>query len=326
MLRLGTVLIVVSMVVLGAAVATIDDDELLPPQTSGTTTTSTPLDPSTTTTITVAADPAVALVTETGVVVAVRDQTRRGYLVTTTCGSTAFVTQGTPITEVQVVLDPGHGGEVDTGAVAPTGLVERDINLDLALATQKILEERGISTLLTRTGNYTVPLGVRAHIADNANAQALVSIHHNAPVPGVSERPGTEVFVQTDSDDSQRLGGLLYEHTFEALIGVESVVWHAAPDAGVLRVHNARGEDTYGMIRLPETPSALIEVLYINSREEAEFLETARYLTLASTALADAIEAYLRTDNPGSGFVEEPRRFTAQVSVADAVCEDVPLG
>lgn len=331
MLRLGIVLIVASMIVLGAAVATIDDDELVTPSSLGSSTASTTSAPTTTssagsTTTTAFEGPAVALVSDSGVVVAVRDQTRRGYVVTTTCGSTAFVTGGSPVTEVQVVLDPGHGGEVDTGAVAPTGLVERDVNLDLSLATQAILEQRGIATLLTRTGNYTVPLGVRAHIADNADAEVLVSIHHNAPTPGVSNVPGTEVFVQTESADSQRLGGLLYEHTMAALGQVESVTWHAAPDAGVLKVHNSRGVDTYGMIRLPETPSALIELLYINSREEAEFMATDRYLELASVALADAVEAYLETDDPGSGFVAEPRMFTAQLSVAGSVCEDAPLG
>jgi len=333
MLRLGIVLIVTSLIVLGAAVTTIDEDEILSPTSLGSTTTTTTAEqpaPTTSTpdstTTTIDNRPALALVSESGVVVAVRDQTRRGYLVTTTCGSTTFVTGGSPVTEVRVVLDPGHGGNVDTGAVAPTGLVERDINLDLAKATQAILEQRGIATLLTRTGNYTVPLGVRAHIADNAGAEALVSIHHNAPTPGVSNFPGTEVFVQTESADSQRLGGLLYEHTVAALEQVENVTWHAAPDAGVLKVHNSSGIDTYGMIRLPETPSALIELLYINSQEEAEFIATDRYMDLASVALADAIEAYLETDDPGSGHVEEPRRFTAQASVAESVCEDAPLG
>jgi len=332
MLRLGIVLIVTSLIVLGAAVTTIDDDEILSPTSPGSTTTTTGEPPAPTTpapgstTTTIDDRPALALIADSGVVVAVRDQTRRGYLVTTTCGSTTFVTGGSPVTEVRVVLDPGHGGNVDTGAVAPTGLVERDINLDLAKATQAILEQRGIATLLTRTGNYTVPLGVRAHIADNAGAEALVSIHHNAPTPGVSDIPGTEVFVQTESADSQRLGGLLYEHTVTALDQVENVTWHAAPDAGVLKVHNSSGIDTYGMIRLPETPSALIELLYINSQEEAEFMATDRYMELASVALADAIEAYLETDDRGSGHVEEPRRFTAQASVADSVCEDAPLG
>ncbi len=138
--------------------------------------------------------------------------------------------------------------------------------------------------------------------------------------------PGTEVFIQSESEESKRLGGLLYEYVVSSLATVNGVVWHAAPDAGVLRVLNTRGEDTYGMMRLPETPTALIEVAYLNSREEAEFLATQEYLDLASVALADAIEAYLISEEPGSGFVDEPRRFTAQPSIARSVCEGVPLG
>ncbi|MCH8983332.1 MAG: N-acetylmuramoyl-L-alanine amidase [Acidobacteria bacterium] len=230
------------------------------------------------------------------------------------------------MTEVSVVLDPGHGGPIDTGAVGRNGLVEKDVNLRLAEATKVILEKRGIATLLTRTADYAVPLRVRVDLADTVNAGILVSIHHNAPTPQASDGPGTEVFVQSDRPDSRRLGSLIYESTVAALLRVPDVQWHAAPDAGVLMVHSTRGGDGYGMISLPEIVSVLAEFAYISSPPEADLLATDLYLEIVSEALADAIEDYLTTDHTGSGFIEEPRIFNPQPSVGAALCEEVDLG
>ena len=223
-------------------------------------------------------------------------------------------------------MDPGHGGPIDTGAVGRNGLAERDVNLRLAKTTKAILETRGIATLLTRTADYAVPLRVRVDLADAVNADILVSIHHNAPTPQASDGPGTEVFVQSDRPDSRRLGSLIYESTVAALSRVPDVQWHAAPDAGVLMVHSTRGGDGYGMISLPEIVSVLAEFAYISSPPEADLLATDLYLDVASEALAEAIEDYLTTDQPGSGFIEEPRIFNPQPSVGAALCEEVDLG
>ena len=225
-----------------------------------------------------------------------------------------------------MVLDPGHGGPIDTGAVGRNGLVERDVNLRLAAASHAILEKRGIATLLTRTADYAVPLRIRVDLADAVKADILVSIHHNAPTPQASDTPGTEVFIQSDRPDSRRLGSLIYESTVAALSRVPDIQWHAAPDAGVLMVHTTRGGDGYGMISLPETVSVLAEFAYISSPPEAELLASDLYLDIASEALADAIENYLTTEQTGSGFIEEPRVFNPQPSVGAALCEEVDLG
>ncbi len=250
-----------------------------------------------------------ALITPTGVVVPVTDFTALGYEVMTPCGVPGLVSWGTPLTEIEIVLDPGHGGDIETGAVGPNGLVERDINLTLAKRTANELAERGISVVLTRTGDYRVPLSVRAEIANQLGARAIISIHHNAPQGSPSAVPGTEIFVQKDSEESRRLGGTLYEAIVDALDDFD-IEWQAAPDAGVLEVLNDDGEDTYGMVRRPEMPGVLVELGYLANPAEAEFFATDDYADVASVALADGIEAWLITDAEGDGFVDEPRNFT----------------
>ena len=291
--------------------------------TSSDTTTST-VEPTTTTAFDELA--AGAVITPSGVVVAILDRGNTGFIVRTPCDKKATVGNGEPVGPVAVVLDPGHGGPVDSGAVGANGLREADVNLAIALATERLLVQRGISVILTRTADYAVRIGVRSQLADDLGAEMLVSIHHNAPTPGPSTTPGTEIFIQSGSERSRRLGGLIWEHVVTALSGIQDVDWSAAPDSGVLVVLNTSGEDAYGMTRLPETVAVLAELAYISSPSEAEMLATSQYIDTASDALADAIETYLEKNDLGAGYVDEPRVFNPLPGISADVCEDPDLG
>ena len=292
------------------------------------TTTTTEPPPPTTTTTEPPPPPPVALLTPAGIPVMVIEPTEAGYLVLTPCGNNAEIAGGDPIGPVRVVLDPGHGGPIETGTVGPNGLIERDLNLVLANAVLAELDARGIDAATTRTSDYMVQLGVRVEFADALESEALVSIHHNGPTWDLRDTPGTEVYVQSESPTearaaSARLGGLLYEEITQALSTFEDVQWSALPDAGVKRVLVPDGTDTYALIRHPQTPSALVEYGYLTNASEAELFATEEYIAVAAAATADAIEAYLETDRPGTGLVEEPRFFDP--AGLDIECVDPPL-
>ena len=270
-----------------------------------------------------------ALMSSTGVPVAVVGRTAGGgYLVRTPCGNTAKITTGEPVEAVRVVLDPGHGGRFDSGAVGPNGLAEHALNLRLSRAIVDELDGRGIPATITRTGNYGMWLSARAEFADATGADALISIHHNAPTWRLGDSPGTEVYVQSDADgtprsDSARLGGLLYEEITRALADFDDVAWSRLPNAGVLRVLFPDGGDAYGMIRRPAIPAVLVEYGYLSNPSEAELFATDEYIDVAAEATANAIEAYLGTDRPGTGFVERPRVFDP--AAAPSRCVEVRL-
>lgn len=279
--------------------------------------------PTSTTNTTTMPPSALGLLTPTGVPVSVIDENPNGYLILTPCGFEVEIPQGQALGPVSVVLDPGHGGPTDTGAVGANGLAEKTVNLRVAERVADNLRDRGVGSVLTRTDDYTSPLFVRANLADTLQAELMVSIHHNAPTPGPSDRPGIEIFIQHDSDDSSRLGGIIWEHTMTAL-DVFDVTWTAAPDAGVMTVLNTRGDDAYGILRHPTTPAVLVELGYISNAPEAELFARDDYVEAAAGSIADAIEEYLRTENEGSGHVDG-RVFNPQPGVAQEVCDDPDL-
>ncbi len=268
------------------------------------------------------------MLSPTGIPVTVIEPTDEGYLVLTPCGNTVEIAGGERIGPVRVVIDPGHGGPIETGAVGPNGITERDLNLTLADAVLAELAGRGIAAATTRSGDYMVTLGVRIEFADALESEALVSIHHNGPTWEPRDTPGTEVYIQSESSEesrpeSARLGGLLYEEITAALSTIEDVQWSGLPDAGVIRVLLPDGIDTYALIRHPTTPSALVEYGYLSNASEAELFATEEYISVAATATVDAIEAFLETDRPGTGFTDEPRFYNPPG--LDIECTDPPL-
>jgi N-acetylmuramoyl-L-alanine amidase len=81
----------------------------------------------------------------------------------------------------RIVIDAGHGGH-DTGTIGPTGLMEKDLCLDVALRLGKIIEQKlpGADVVFTRSDDTFVPLEERTHIANDAKADLFISIHANS--------------------------------------------------------------------------------------------------------------------------------------------------
>jgi N-acetylmuramoyl-L-alanine amidase len=81
----------------------------------------------------------------------------------------------------RIVVDAGHGGH-DTGTIGPTGLMEKDLCLDVALRLGKIIQQRlpGADVVYTRSDDTFVPLEERTHIANDAKADLFISIHANS--------------------------------------------------------------------------------------------------------------------------------------------------
>jgi N-acetylmuramoyl-L-alanine amidase len=193
--------------------------------------------------------PVLALITPTGVVTEVLGGEPGAWQVRTPCGNTATVAAGERITEATVVLDPGHGGPVETGAVGAGQLLESALNLSVAEAAERALEAQGISVVLTRTADYPVRIAVRAALVNALKPRAAVSVHHNGGPSEASSRPGTEAYHQHASLESRRLAGLIYEETVAYFSRHRGVRWRATATPGAKPQLNYRGEDYFGILR-----------------------------------------------------------------------------
>jgi len=81
----------------------------------------------------------------------------------------------------RIVIDAGHGGH-DTGTIGPTGLMEKDLCLDVALRLGKLIQQKlpGADVVYTRSDDTFIPLEERTNIANQAKADLFISIHANS--------------------------------------------------------------------------------------------------------------------------------------------------
>jgi N-acetylmuramoyl-L-alanine amidase len=103
-----------------------------------------------------------------------------------------------------MVLDAGHGGH-DPGATGPTGLMEKELVLDVTRRVARLVSDQlGIKVLLSRDGDHFVPLRDRTTFANRAQADVFVSIHANAHREVASQGVETYFLSSEATDNAAR--------------------------------------------------------------------------------------------------------------------------
>jgi N-acetylmuramoyl-L-alanine amidase len=174
-----------------------------------------------------------------------------------------------------VILDAGHGGE-DGGASSADGILEKDLNLALALTMHDILTASGVSVILTReTDTLLYDINVdfqgrkkmldmqaRIKITNAAINPVFVSLHMNTyPNPSCQ---GVQVWYSANNEASETLAKIIHATTQEML--------QHENDRPVKR----SGSSIYLLHHL-ECPAVLVECGFLSSPEEAALLNDAAY-------------------------------------------------
>ena len=94
-----------------------------------------------------------------------------------------------------IVIDPGHGGK-ECGAMGPTEVPEKTINLEISKYLKQELEKSGATVIMTRSTDDYVDLYKRVDIAKKADADLLISVHNNSLPDGKNpyEEHGTTTY------------------------------------------------------------------------------------------------------------------------------------
>jgi N-acetylmuramoyl-L-alanine amidase len=230
------------------------------------------------------------------------------------------------LTVTTIVLDPGHGGK-DPGARTASGLVEKDITLDVATRLKALLEDAKMTVTMTRESDEALSLKDRVFFANAKKADLFVSIHVNS-LPVVKEKRVIETYYlgATTDPHAERLAGeenrfsgyalhdfkRLLEGVYEGVRQTESKTFAESVQAGLfgsLKTLNPKLENRgvksapFAVLIATEMPGILAEVSCLSNEEDARRLKDPAYRQAIAAALRDGILAYAESRNhpPGKG-------------------------
>lgn len=228
---------------------------------------------------------------------------------------------------VTIMLDAGHGGE-DPGAVGKRGTYEKDVTLAVARRLKaRIDAEPNMRAVLTRDGDFFVPLNTRVQKARRIQADLFLSIHADAWIK--PDARGSSVFVLSEKGASSTQARLLAQKENDAdLIGGVNI--SATKDmflartlldlsqtatindslklgkyllgelGSINRLHKSHVEQAgFAVLKAPDIPSALIETAFISNPEEELRLKDEAYQNQLADAMLRGIRQFFIKHPPG---------------------------
>ncbi|MGH8212640.1 MAG: N-acetylmuramoyl-L-alanine amidase [Rhodanobacteraceae bacterium] len=258
------------------------------------------------------------------------------------------IAQGKP-RPVVVAVDAGHGGE-DPGAHGPDGTQEKNVTLSVARDLAKLINAQpGMRAVLTRAGDYFVPLKKRYAIARQNKADLFVSIHADAYTS--SDARGSSVWVLSqrgkvseaarwlaDSENRADLvGGVSLDDKDDTLASVLLDLSQGASiqasDTVAKRVLKALAQlgpthrgyverANFVVLRSPDVPSILVETAFITNPAEESKLRDADHREKLASAILDGVQGYFEsTPPPGTWFaaVRNGRIHPAETDAATLI-------
>src|SRR5437763_3460248 len=197
-----------------------------------------------------------------------------------------------------VVIDPGHGGH-DKGALSRYGS-EKDFALDVARTLRTLLQAKGLRVIMTREGDYFVPLEVRAQIANAARNSIFVSIHFNA-TDRDPDATGFEIFSFTPrgapstSDNSVAPSSLSMQAGTAVdaqSVALSACIYHSMLghipefDRGIKRAR-------FAVLRLTRVPAVLVEGGFLTERGESQLIAKKDWRAKLAQAIGAGVENYV---------------------------------
>ncbi|MBC5801171.1 MAG: N-acetylmuramoyl-L-alanine amidase [Candidatus Eremiobacteraeota bacterium] len=192
-----------------------------------------------------------------------------------------------------IVIDPGHGGS-DPGA-EHNGLVEKELNLDMARRLRALLVSRGWIVEMTRDSDIDVyepndsardELQARDDIANDAHARLFISVHSNAAPSVLAMNGTTTYYYKPDS------------YAFARAVHARLAADLPTKDDGIIK-------DKFYVIAHATMPAILIESAFLTSARDAELLHDPVFLQKIALAIAEGVGSYTSAPPPVSQIPSE---------------------
>jgi N-acetylmuramoyl-L-alanine amidase len=221
----------------------------------------------------------------------------------------------------RIVIDAGHGGH-DTGTIGPTGLMEKDLCLDVALRLGKIIQQKlpGADIVFTRSDDTFIPLEDRTRIANEAKADLFISIHANSS-PDHGAR-GIETYYLNMKGSAEAMAVAARENSVsqQGIHDLEEVVKKIArtekidesrelaedvQDSLSKRIQKtAKPVKNRGVRKAPfvvligaDMPSILTEISFLSNAADEQLLKKPEYRQRVAEGLYQGVSDYLQSLN-----------------------------
>ncbi|MWV47417.1 N-acetylmuramoyl-L-alanine amidase CwlD [Paenibacillus sp. HJL G12] len=194
-----------------------------------------------------------------------------------------------PLSGKVIALDAGHGGP-DGGAVSKQGVIEKDVNLAIALYLRDYLQQAGALVYMTREGDYdladadtkgyskrkTEDLKQRAKVIQDTKADLFLSIHLNS-FPS-SRWSGAQTFYYPNHPDNEGLAELIQDEIKRNLGNTDRI---------------AKTVDTVYLLQALKMPAALVELGFLSHPQESQLLRDENYQRKIAAAVYKGMLRYL---------------------------------
>ena len=268
------------------------------------------------------------------------------FLITLFCFA-AFATAANK--NFTLVIDAGHGGG-DAGAIGGAGIKEKNLTLKFALAFGKLVEQNcpDVKVIYTRKTDKFVELYKRAEIANKNKADLFISIHINA-LPkghtargfqtytlGKSRRTGKKTGVLENLEVAKRENEVIYlekdyqqtYHGYDPNSPESDILFEFIQDKNMENsielakymqkyVCQATGrqdmgahQDNLAVLRLTSMPGCLIELGFISTRDEEQYMNTSLATDKYARGIFNAFAAYRKKFSGGGitiPYMAEPK-------------------
>ncbi|AGK99978.1 N-acetylmuramoyl-L-alanine amidase CwlD [Desulfoscipio gibsoniae] len=203
-----------------------------------------------------------------------------------------------------IVVDPGHGG-IDPGSTGATGVIEKDITLEVSRKLSTVLGQGGAIVLMTRESDVDLSdadggqlitrkrqdLSRRVALANERNADAFICVHVNSFKSGPKEH-GAQTFYQPGSQEGQRLANAVQGELVRLLKNTN---------------RKAKAVDYY-TTRNAKMPAVIVEIGFIsNPTEEKLMCDDDYQAKLAYAIYAGLVKYFAENATPTSGSVDKEK-------------------
>ncbi|MBQ9615980.1 MAG: N-acetylmuramoyl-L-alanine amidase, partial [Selenomonadaceae bacterium] len=184
-----------------------------------------------------------------------------------------------------ITIDPGHGGS-DSGAIGPSGLMEKTVTLNVAMEVKRLLEAEGATVYMTRTTDTEVS-PKKAHATDIEELQARCDI---------ANRKKSDIFISIhmdsfSSETATGTTGYYYEKGSKKSFELADKV-----RAGLIEQIRTKNRGTrtcnFYVVRHTDMPATLVEVAFISNRREEALLNSKAGILKAAQGIVDGIADY----------------------------------